>query len=187
MHIKTSIFVALLTVTIACVVQFCSYTSALSPNNEFCKKPTVKRLAPWTAGCVYQAYFEQNPALETVLDEANRLANFAQRNGKAADVLWYRSVFHQRFQNELRTSYQDIHGMHLQYTRAQHIRIDLQMNYLQFLLERDLAPLAQATLDKYCATYIPQNRRDLIEEINWRIDRRGLKLSSTKCEARVGS
>lgn len=185
MHVKTSFFLASLSLLLGVIVAFCSYTSTLNPGNTFCQTEGVRHLAPWTSGCIYQAYFEKSPSKDSILYEQKKLAYFAERGGVAADVLWYRSVFHQRFQNELRTPFQDIHEMHLQYTRAQHIRIDLQMNYLQFLLERDLAPLAQTTLDEYCETYIPHKRSDLLEEINWRLGRRGLALSSASCEAKV--
>ena len=181
----TKLTTTMLLLVFAAISLLASVNSSLSPKNTLCQHFIVKQLLHWNSGCVYKAYFMDAPSQELILDEQARLKKFSERGGVAADILWYRSVFHQRFQNELRTSFQDIHEMHQRYTRAQHIRIDFQTAYLDFLVRSDLIPLAQTTLDEYCTTYIEPHRADLVTEIKWRLSRRNLDLSLDTCEAKV--
>ncbi|MEM7358541.1 MAG: hypothetical protein AAF431_05570 [Pseudomonadota bacterium] len=158
-----------------------SSTSKLMPGQNLCENKLVSAAAPWSSGCFYQAYFADNPSPELIVKERVLLEKFVGNNGVASDVLWYRSVFHQKFRLKLRTSYQNIHAMHQRYTQADHKRIDLQVQYLTFLVRSDLVPLAQSTLDEYCTAFIPANRRDLTKEIEWRLREGRLPLSLDSC------
>lgn len=184
---KSIAFLCVIIGLLGSFVWFASKASPLNPNSELCVNKALRIIAPWSSGCFYKAYFQDQPADPLVRAEQKMLARFAERGGVAADVLWYRSVFHQRFQNQLRTPFQSIHKMHLAYTKAQHIRIDLQVKYWEFLVKNDLRPLAQSTLNTYCDTYVELYREDIVDEINGRLAASGLPLSGEHCTARLES
>lgn len=166
-----------------------SATSKLSPNATLCSNSIVQKIVPWSSGCFYKAYFEDNPTDEQLVFEKDKLDNFVNKKGHASDILWYRSVFHQRFQNRFKTSFKEIHEMHLDYTKAQHTRLDAQFDYLEFLYKSDLKPLAQTTLDRFCTTYVNPigSPHERVEEIRWRISKKSLPLTTEKCLPYVSS
>jgi hypothetical protein len=178
-----SFFLALLVVGAGLYTLLVSSNSSLSNREDRCDSEFIKSITHWSSACFYTAFFQQKPTEAQLLEEKNRLDQFAERGGLAADVLWYRAKFHQRFQNKFHTPFQDIHEMHLAYTNAQHIRIDLQIDYLAFLHENDLIPLGQQTLNQYCKTYIRPPRKNLIEEIKIRIENRDLPFSTDYCQS----
>lgn len=172
-------------VLIAGYALLASAASKLAPGDKLCEQQLLRAVAPWSSGCFYTAYFQDDPSLEQLAEEKVRLDRFAENNGFASDVLWYRSVFHQKYQQQFRTSFEDIHKMQLRYTQAQHRRLDLQIQYLEFLRQSELLPLAQSTLDRFCQIYVPGKRPDFTDELEWRLRDAKLPLSLAVCQSKI--
>jgi len=161
-----------------------SATSSIGRNLELCENRLVKPLVHWSSGCQFRAYFSLDPVPQKTLEyEQSLLEKFSLRNGLAADVLWYRSVFHQKFQHRLKTSFEEIHQMHLRYTQAQHRRVDLQLDYIRFLEYSDLLPLAQSALDDYCRNYVNKARGTISKQLKLMSTELQLVSSNDRCNS----
>jgi len=152
-------------------------------NDNCSQNSLISHIVPWTAGCFYSALYEKTEQLtKKKLDaESGLLEEFVKRGGVAPDILRYRFLLHQKYQNYFRSSFQVLHGMHNDYTRSNHHRIDHQVEYLKFLQLSDLMPLAQLTLNDYCATYILQRRDDIVENISENLALAKIPLSLDSC------
>ena len=161
-------------------------TISISPDKNICTNKLMRFIAPWSSACFYTAYYQEDGEAHSdqLMIEKETLEKFVDQGGVAADILWYRSKLNQKHQLLFRTSFQDLHEMHNDYTRSDHFRIDKQADYLQFLQVNDLLPLAQETLDEFCKVYIPLHRDDLIEKFKSVLSDNNIPLSMERCNHR---
>lgn len=153
-----------------------------------CTEGLLATLAPWSAGCFYHAYYSQEEvSRETLEFEKRMLDRFVKKGGVATDILWYRFKFHQKYQALFQVNFQELHLIHQDYTKSEHIKLENQAEYWHFLHVNGLASLAQQTLNEYCDTYVPGHRDDLVDEISWRLERRSVGLNLDYCRTITAS
>ena len=157
-------------------------TAEIGKNSNPCEIELLKKIAPWASGCFYTALFNNQTATQEQINfEKQMLDRFVEKEGASQQILWYRSKFYQRYRSIFRTNFQQLHFMHQDYTRAEHTKLAIQVDYLLFLVKHDLQPLAQKTINKFCTTYVPRNRSDLVDELEWRLKQQSLLLSLEQC------
>ena len=157
-------------------------TAEVGKENNPCENELIKKMAPWASGCFYTTLFNDKPASREQIDfEKQMLDRFVEKDGVSPQILLYRSKFHQKYRSVYRTNFQELHFMHADYTKAEHIKLANQVDYWHFLYKHDLKPLAQKTINEFCTVYISENRSDLVDELEWRLEQRNLLLSLQQC------
>lgn len=163
-------------------VGFAFYVHPVKPNSTTCDNPLIAALAPWDSGCFYQAVYLDAATAGQVNYEKHKLDVFMRKGGFSHSVLWYRSIFFQKYREFLDLDYSDIHRAHWDYTRADPSRADIQIVYLSYLTSNELTGLAQQSLDQYCETYLDQRRDYLIPAMREVMQEKGVELSLQRCE-----
>jgi len=159
-----------------------SLTKSVSEEGNLCSYKAINTAAPWSSGCFYKAYYtSDNISDEELNSEAHRLAEFAENGGMPADIHLYRIQLHMRYQERLRTNFQDLHNLYLNYTKAEQRNLIFQIEYLGFLYANQLESLAQNTLNQYCDTYIVKGRVARVDEIKQGLTINQIPLDTSSC------
>lgn len=164
---------------------FTSMTTKIDADDPICENAISRFIASWGAGCYYSAYFDEGNSIDIkrLESERDKLETFASKRGVSPEILWYRLKFHQKFRNLFRTNFQVLHYMYLDYLKSQHISLNRQTDYLHFLVQSELVPLAQQTLDDFCDTYILIRREARIEDFAHRLALKKVALSFEYCKS----
>jgi len=133
------------------------------PRSKTCMSKRLNSFLPWDSGCFYSAFFEKEPSLQQIEYEHEKLSRFVDNGGIVQHVLWYRSVFYQRFRSHFDISYEDLDQMHKRFTESNPTRAASQIHYLSYLSTAGEKNRGQEILDHYCRVYIPRN---FVNEVN---------------------
>lgn len=123
-----------------------------------CIAPELNSLIPWDSGCFYSAFFKKEPPIDQIKYEHHKLTVFKKNGGVAQHILWYRSIFYQRFRDFFNTSYDLIDEMHKDFTKVKPTRTSSQVAYLNYLTINGEKNRAQKFLNYYCENHVPIHR-----------------------------
>lgn len=171
----------------------CGYTAVQlygntldDPKRPACDQEVANLFLAWDSGCFYNAYFVESPSLEQLYYEHQMLTRFNNKGGIVQHVLWYRSVFYQRFRNQFPNEIDALDDMHQEFIRSNPRAISAKISYLLFLVDQNESLRAQSDLEGYCLAYIPSSLPNLTEEFYQISRKRGLMLDFKKCFDKAG-
>jgi hypothetical protein len=156
MNVKTISLISFLAFGAFCLLA--GSTSELNGNSWVCQNTKTRAMLPRTAGCYYQAYFQKTPSAQQLEFEQKRLERYVSSGGAVRHILWYRSVFYQRFKAEIGHSAKELDDIHRAFSRAAPSDIRQQVSYFLFVRENYGIEASQDAFDYYCKTYILKNK-----------------------------
>jgi hypothetical protein len=115
-------------------------------------------MLPRTAGCYYQAYFQKNPSVQQLEFERKRLNKYVSSGGAVRHILWYRSVFHQRFDEQDEHTAKKLEAIHRAFTQSAPSDIRQQVSYFIFVKKHYGIEASQRAFDYYCKNYILKSK-----------------------------
>jgi hypothetical protein len=152
MNVKIVSVIAFLALGAFCLLA--GSASMLNGSSWICQNTKARAMLPRTAGCYYQAYFQKDPSTQQLEFERKRLKKYVSSGGAVRHILWYRSVFHQRFKEQSGNSARELEAIHRTFTRAAPSDIKQQVSYFLFVRENYGIEASQDAFDYYCKNYI---------------------------------
>ena len=150
-----------------------------------CTITAFNSLLTWDSGCFYSAYFNKNPTLQQVEFEHQKLTTFKEKGGVVQHVVWYRSIFYQRFKDRFNISYDELDEMHKDFTKTNPTRTRSQVDYIKYLKLNNEHQRAQIILDYYCTDFIPKKLKGVVHNLNNFFKESKLKMSMQVCNQKV--
>ena len=150
-----------------------------------CQNIFFQAIQPWDSGCFYSAIFKKENTLADLHFEKYKLDAFMRRGGLSPNVLWYRSMFYRQFQHIFDYTVDDIDQAHWKYMSSIPYKLNSQVAYLQYLMEKRSPEASQQALDLYCKTYVKiGSTKDALATLAWLLKQKKLDLKMEFCNSR---
>lgn len=180
----SKLIVTLLLSVVAAYTILLSTTQPIGSTPTLCKNRIISAILPWSAGCL----FEHPDRLTTMTDkevasQMDRLSNYVDRGGMDSEILWYRLRMYIHYSDVYKIDFQRIHHSYLDYLKADHKLLGRHADYLKFLVDSDLAPLAQSTFNDYCDVYASKRKQDVLPAFRTLFEKLKVTLDFSYCEA----